>query len=69
MFKILRHYGIFEQITNAIRLAYEGEIATDESEVTTGVLKDDVFAPYLFIVVINWMMRNANIYDLGFITH
>ena len=35
----------------------------------TGVLQGDVLAPYLFIVVIDWVMRNSNIEDLGFITH
>ena len=46
MFKILRHYGIPEHITNAISLLYEGTcsaviidvITTDEFEVNTGVL-------------------------------
>ena len=77
MFKILRHYGIPEQITNAIHLLYEGTcsaviingITTDEFEVNTGMLQGGVLAPYLFIVVIDWVMRNANIDDLGFTTH
>ena len=77
MFKILRHYGVPEPITNAIRLLYEGTRSaviingtiTDEFEVNTGVLQGDVLAPYLFIVVIDWVMRNADIHDLGFTTH
>ena len=77
MFKILRHYGVPEQITNAIRLLYEGTRSaviidgqiTDVFDVITGVLQGDVLAPYLFIVVIDWVMINANIDDLGFITH
>ena len=67
MFKILRHYGIPEQITNAIRLLYEWTrsavridgISTDEFKV----------APYHFIVAIDWVMTNANIDDLVFNTH
>ena len=77
MFKILRHYGIPEKIANAICLLYEGTrlaviidgITTDEFEVNTGVLQGDLLAPYLFIVIIDWVMRNANVDDLGFTTH
>ena len=29
----------------------------------------DLLAPYVFIVVIDWVMRNVNIDDLGFTTH
>ena len=29
----------------------------------------DLLAPYLFIVVIDWVMRNFNIDDLGFTTN
>ena len=36
---------------------------TDEFEVNTGMLQGNVLAPYLFIVVIDWVMRNANIDD------
>ena len=61
MFKILGHYGISEKIINAIRLLCKGTrsaviidgITTDEFEVNTAVLQDDVWAPYLFIVVID----------------
>ena len=77
MFKILRQYVIPEQITNSIRLLYEGkcltviisEITTDEFEVNTGMLQGDVLVPYLFIVIIDCVMRNANIDDLGFTTN
>ena len=33
------------------------------------MLQDGVLAPYLFIVVIQWVMRTPNIDDLGFTTH
>ena len=77
MFKILRHYGIPKKIANAICLLYEGTrlaviidgITTDEFEVNTGVLQGDLLAPYLFIVIIDWVMRNANVDDLGFTTN
>ena len=76
LFKILRNYGVPETITNAIRVLYnvsksavlvDGEI-TSFFDVITGVLQGDVLAPFLFIVVIDWIMRNSNIDHLGFIT-
>ena len=76
MFKILLHYRTPEQIANAIHLPYKVTRSaviidgiTDESEVNTGVLQGDVLAPYLFIVFIDWVTRNANIDDLNFTTH
>ena len=33
------------------------------------MLQGDVLAPYLFIVIIDWVMRNANTDDLGFTTY
>ena len=44
-------------------------ITTDEFEVNIGVSQGDLLAPYLFIVVIDWVMRNFNIDDLGFTTN
>ena len=44
-------------------------ITTDEFEVNTGMLQGNVLAPYLFTVVIDWVMRNTNIGDLGYTTH
>ena len=44
-------------------------ITTDEFEVNTGMLQGNVLAPYLFTVVIDWVMRNVNIDDLGYTTH
>ena len=77
MFKILQHYGVPEPITNAICLLCEGTCSaviingaiTEEFEVNTGMLQGDALAPYLFIVLVNWVMRNVNIDDLGFIKH
>ena len=65
-----------ETITNAIRVLYsdsksdvlvDGEI-TSFFDVITGILQGDVLAPFLFIVIIDWIMRNSNIDHLGFIT-
>ena len=66
MFKILRHYGIPEQI-NAIRLLYEW---TRSAVIIDGISTDQFkVAPYHFIGAIDWVMRNANIDDLVFNTH
>lgn len=59
MFAILRHYGIPLVIVNAISVLYsnfKSAVMVDGSisnpfQVTTGVLKGDVLAPFLFIVL------------------
>ena len=70
MFKILRHYGVPQPITNAIRILYEDTSSaviidgtvTEEFEVNTAVFQGDVLAPYL-------PLYHADIDDLGFMTH
>ena len=75
MFKILRNYGVSESISNAIKVLYlntkssvlvDGQI-TEEFSVNTGVLQGDVLAPFLFIIIIDWVLKNSNIDHLGFI--
>ena len=76
MFAILRHYGIPEKIVMAIRVLYDNSrssvfvdgLLTEEFEVTTGVLQGDVLAPFLFIIIIDFLMRNAE-EGHGFVTH
>ena len=67
MFSVLRHYGIPESIVNAIRVLYtnsqsavlvDGNVS-DPFLVTTGVLQGDVLAPFLFIVLIDYLMTMA----------
>ena len=76
MFAILRHYGIPSQIVDAIRVLYDssssrvfvdGELS-EEFRITTGVLQGDVLAPFLFIIVIDYLSRQAE-GDFGYITH
>jgi len=76
MFAILRHYGIPERIVHAIRTLYdhstskvliEGKLS-EEFKTNTGVLQGDVLAPTLFIIVIDYVMRNAED-SFGFTTH
>ena len=76
MFSILRHYGIPEKIVEAIRVLYddstsrvfvEGELS-EPFQITTGVLQGDVLAPFLFIIVIDYVSKQAAS-DYGYITH
>ena len=76
MFAILRHYGIPEQIVSAIRVLYddstsrvyvEGEFS-EAFKITTGVLQGDVLAPFLFIIVIDYVSKQSE-EDFGYVTH
>ena len=76
MFAILRHYGIPEQIVAGIRVLYdestsrvyvEGEFS-EAFQITTGVLQGDVLAPFLFIIVIDYISIQSEA-DFGYVTH
>jgi hypothetical protein len=67
MFSILRHYGIPDKTVRAIKTIYnnsksrvlvDGKLS-DEFDVTTGVLQGDTLAPFLFIIVIDFVLKNA----------
>ena len=67
MFAVLRHYGIPEAVVNAISTLYnnsksavmvDGNIS-DPFEVSTGVLQGDVLAPFLFIVLVDYMLKKV----------
>ena len=76
MFAILRHYGILEKIVSAIRALYDNSKSqvyvngqlSETFDVTTGVLQGDVLAPFLFIIVIDYISKLSE-GDFGFITH
>ena len=63
-------------MTNAIRIFQKGTrsavvidgTVTEKLEVNTDVLEGDLSVLYFFIVVIDWLMRNADIDGLGFMT-
>ena len=65
MFKILQLYGIPSRIVEAIRALYINTSATiispdgetDSFEVKAGVLQGDTLAPFLFIVVLDYVLR------------
>ena len=67
MMKILKAYGIPEKLVDAIKLLYEDTKAkvlspdgeTELFDVLAGVLQGDTLAPYLFVIVIDYIMRKA----------
>jgi hypothetical protein len=76
MFAILRHYGIPEKIVKAIRVLYDkstsrvyfnGEVSKP-FDVTTGAIQGDVLAPFLFIIVIDYVSR-LSAGEFGYLTH
>ena len=67
MFSVLRHYGIPQPVVDAIGALYknsksavivDGKIS-EPFNVTTGVLQGDVLAPFLFIILIDYLMMQA----------
>ena len=83
MFNVLRHHGVPVKIVNAIEAIYHNSRSvvlvdgknSKEFDVTTGVLQGDTLVPFLFIVVIDYVMKNAQIEhtnregESGFITN
>ena len=77
MLKILRVYGVPEQLVSAIGLLYTGTKAkvllpdekTEFFEILAGVLQGDSLAPYIFTIMIDYAMRQAignDALELGF---
>ena len=64
---ILLAYGIPEEIVDAIMSVYYGAQAavkvnggiSDFFDLGVGVLQGDTLAPFLFVIVLDWVMRNA----------
>ena len=67
MLNILKAYGIPEQLVKAISKLYDGTRAkvlspdgeTEYFNILAGVLQGDTLAPYLFAIVIDYLMRKA----------
>ena len=67
LFAILLHYGIPDETVKAIRQLYDysrGTVAVNGKlspvfEISTGVLQGDVLAPFLFVIVVDYIMVNS----------
>ena len=74
LFQIMLAYGIPDQIVAATRKLYDNSKAmvvvngkmSETFAITTGVLQGDTLAPFLFIMVIDYVMSNSE-EDFGFI--
>lgn len=67
MFRILEAYGIPSSIVDAIKLIYENssaQVLTPDGEtsffdITSGIFQGDTLAPFLFIVVLDYTLKQA----------
>ena len=76
MFAILRHYGTPAKIVTVICVLYdnsksqvyiEGQLS-EPFNVTTGVLQGDVLAPFLFVIIIDYLSKCSE-GDFGYLTN
>ncbi|CAH8556054.1 unnamed protein product [Schistosoma curassoni] len=67
LWKLLRHYGVPEKIVNIIRnscdglqckVVHGGQL-TDAFQVRTGVRQGCLLSPFLFLLVVDWIMRTS----------
>ena len=67
LWKLLRHYGVSEKLTNIIRNSYDGLTCrvvhgcqlTDAFQVLTGVKQGCLLSPFLFLLAIDWVMKTS----------
>ena len=67
MLHILQNYGIPDAIIRAIAIMYENPQSfvntsdgpTDLFQTTTGILQGDTLAPYLFVIVVDYILRQS----------
>jgi hypothetical protein len=76
MWKILELYGIPDRIINAIKCLYTNSTSqiaiesqiSDEFKITTGILQGDTLAPFLFIIVLDYVISKSSA-SYGLITN
>ncbi|VDO59943.1 unnamed protein product [Schistosoma margrebowiei] len=67
LWKLLRHYGVPQKIVNIIQNSYDGlhckivhgRQLTKSFEVKTGVRQGCLLSPFLFLLVIDWIMKTS----------
>jgi hypothetical protein len=79
MWDVLRSYGVPVHMVSAIKLLYDGNSVkikvpstkqlSEKLEVETGVLQGDTLAPYLFVIVMDYILKKTRDPNFGFLTH
>ena len=67
LWKLLRHYGVPEKLVSLIRKSYDGmsckvvsgKQLTDSFQVHTGVRQGCLLSPFLFLLAIDWIMKES----------
>ncbi|VDO89009.1 unnamed protein product [Schistosoma margrebowiei] len=67
LWKLIRHYGVPEKIVNIIQNSYDGLHCkvvhggqlTDAFQVRTGVRQGCLLSPFLFLLVVDWIMKTS----------
>ncbi|KAL9960175.1 hypothetical protein ACROYT_G033591 [Oculina patagonica] len=67
LWKILKHYGIPSKLVNVIKMLYDdcksqvicNTVLTDTFNVTTGVTQGCILSPFLFVLGIDWIMKQV----------
>ena len=67
LWKLLRHYGVPEKLVSLIRTSYDGmsckvvdgQQLTESFQVHTGVRQGCLLSPFLFLLAIDWVMRES----------
>ncbi|VDO61138.1 unnamed protein product [Schistosoma margrebowiei] len=68
LWKLLRHYGVPEKIVNIIRNSYDGlqckvmnggQLTDACFQVRTGVRQGCLISTFLFLLVVNWIMKTS----------